>query len=198
MKNIYSYDDILASYYYFDKINHFTYFSDYEKYLKDTDDETNVYAEFRAKNIKFIDSKNTIIINNKKFNISALPGIGRYEKDKINWHLTYIFKKNKSICVETTFIGSRYPQIIIIKNFLNPKPYYFNGLFLYCTYLRKIKNKFYFPTYKIFGSKYKKNAEMVKFNYRQILTGFSIKYKYESKFQDASNDFELTKSELIK
>jgi hypothetical protein len=160
----------------------------------------NFYSKFKDKNLKIIGYKNAIIINNKKFNIRNLPGIGKYKKDNINWRQAFIYKNNKSICIQTTFKGSRYPQIILIENFLKPKPYYFNGLFLYCTHIRKIKNKYYFPTYELFGSKNIRDAEMVKFNYRQISPGFPIKYKFEGRFPDMNNvfEFKLTKSEVVK
>ena len=199
-EKIYSYDDILENYKCFDKSNNFDGIIDGDKYLKDPDDEWNYYAEFKDKNLKVTGYRNTIIINNKKFNIRNLPGIGKYKKDNTNWRQAFIYKNSKSICIETTSMGSRYPHIIFIENFEKPKPYYFNGLFLYCTYMRMIKNKFYIPTYELFGSQFNNDAEKVKVNYRQISPGFPIKYKFEGKFINASDDseFELTKSEIVK
>ncbi len=204
-KNIYVYNDILVTYSYFNKRNYFENYSDYDKYLKDPDDYMNVFAEFNDKNLKIIGFKNIITINNKKFNINSLPRIGRYKKDGINWRRAYIYTNKKSICIETIFRGAnstaqRYGQILFVEDYLNPIPYYFSGLFLDCNLMRKIKNKFYFPTYEIFGSNCCRYAETVKFNYRQISQSFPIKYKYEGKFPDTSNvyEFELTKSEVVK
>ena len=204
-KDLYSYNHILETYSYFNKSNDIEFYSDYEKYLKDPDDYMNVYAKFNDKNLKIIGFKNTITINNKKFNINSLPGMGRYRKDGIDWRHTYIYTNKKSICIKTIFrgansTGQRYGQILFVEDYLNPNPYYFSGLFLDCNLMRKIKNKFYFPTFELFGSKTVHDAETVKFNYRQISPEFPIKYKYAGKFPDTSNvyEFELTKSEVIK
>ncbi|WP_397601668.1 hypothetical protein [Silvanigrella sp.] len=203
-KNIYRYEDILSNYSYFDKWNSFDIFIDEDKYLKDPDDDSFLSAYFKNKNLEFIGNSNVIIINNKKFNISSLPGIGKYRKDNIDWRRVFIYKNKKSVCIQTTFRGAnstvqRYAQIIFIENYLKPNPYYFSGLFLDCSYMRKIENKFYLPSYEIFGSKYNHDAETVKFNYRQISPRFPIKYKYEGKFPDIFNvyEFELTKSQVV-
>ena len=202
-KNLYKYDDILINYSFFKKEYIFSYVIKDEDYLKLPDEDIEGYAEYISKDLRIIGFKNEITINRKKFKIKNLPGMGKYKTNDIEWRLPRIYKEKKSICIQSTLENPEYyyqkfsKQIIFVENISNPKPYYFKGFYLSCSSLRKIDKYFYFPVFKLYGTKQEFDAESVKIEYRRISKNFPIKFKFEGKFPNTNDrsKFELTKEE---
>ena len=63
---LYDYENILSKNIIFKDKYYFTYYTDYEEYLKDPDEVTIVNAVYKTKNLKFVVFKDQISINNKK------------------------------------------------------------------------------------------------------------------------------------